>query len=191
MQQITTNDSFNASRITGCTLCKYYWLARLGAAQGGTESVHASRFAALAHAEATRARGIRFVLIEMPALFFPCDVHQLRIGSEAGLVLTEARGWAPMAVHGAASLSSLDVRSVLARFTRAPEQLLACKAGADMPALVSPLQAWRSRAVGIRQTLKWESVNRRVAFDLSHLESLRMRFDQQIRQLSVGISLSA
>jgi hypothetical protein len=189
MQQIATNDPLNASCITGCTLCKYYWLARLGTAQGGSESVHASRFAALAHADATRARGMHFVLVEMPALFFPCERQQLQIGSEAGLLLTEGRVLAPMAVHGAVSLSSLGVRSVLAQFARAPEQLRAFKTGADMPALVLPLQAWRSRSVGIRRPLKWECVNRRVAFDLSHLESLRMRFDQQIRQLSAGNSL--
>jgi hypothetical protein len=54
----------------------------------------------------------------------------------------------------------------------------------DMPALVGPLQAWKSRSRGLRHSLDWGCINRAVSVDLSHLESLRMRLDQQIRGLA-------
>jgi hypothetical protein len=191
MQPISSNDPFNAYRVAGCTLCKYYWLARLGSVRSGVETVHESRFAAVAHAESTRTRGVRFTLVEMPALFFGCEAGDGRIGAVDGLMITESRQWAPMAAHGAVSLTRLDVRSVVASFLRDPASLLVRRTTSDMPVLVAPFHAWQSRSLGSRRALQWDCVNRKVAIDLSHLETLRMRFDQQVRQLSIGLSWSA
>lgn len=188
MRLISTNDGFNAYRASGCTLCKYYWLATLGAPGGSYETLHASRGEACARAELDRDRGIRFCLIEMPALFFPCDDGSGSVLGAAGLLITEERGWSPMAVHGAVSVQRPDVRSIVSQFVRDPENLVVRRTSVDMPALVGPLRAWNSRSKGPRRPLDWHCINRAVAIDLSHLDSLRMRLDQQIRGLAGAVA---
>lgn len=188
MRRFCTNDVFNGYQASGCALCKYYWLATMGAAGGSYETVHDSRSAACSQAELNRGRGIRFCLIEMPALFFPCDDGTGCVLRAAGLLITEDRSWSPMAVHGAVSVQRPDVRSIISQFVRAPENLMVRKSGVDMPALVGPLQAWQSRSRGARRRLDWHCINRAVAVDLSHLESLQMRLDQQIRGMAGAVS---
>lgn len=184
MQLVHTNDSFNGFHASGCTLCKCYWLATLGGPDRAMESVHASRGTACGHAELARGRGVRFLLAEIPALFFPCDDERRSVYGSAGLVITETMRFDPMSVHGAVSLARLDVRSVIAQFVREPSRLFVRRTSADMPALAGPLRAWKSRSRGVRQPLDWECANRRISVDLSHLESLRMRLDQQVRALA-------
>lgn len=188
MHLINTNDRFNGYQASGCTLCKYYWLATMGAAGGSYETVHASRSAACTQAELNRGRGIRFCLIEMPALFFPCDDGTGSVLRAAGLLITEDKNWSPMAVHGTVSVQRLDVRSIVSQFIREPESLMVRKSVVDMPALAGPLQAWQSRSKGVRDPLDWRCINRAVAIDLSHLESLQMRLDQQIRGMAGAVS---
>lgn len=183
MRPINTNDPFNALHVTGCTLCKYYWLAKLAGSARGTDTVHATRNAAIGAAEASRTRGARFMIMEAPALFFSCDDDSHRLRGSQGLLVTELRSFAPMATHGAVSLARLDIRSVIAQFTRSPAQLFAQQSDADMPVLVGSLRAWQSYSVSPRHLLGWKCVNAAVAIDTSHLESLCMRFSQQVRQL--------
>jgi hypothetical protein len=186
MFQISTNDAFNGFHASACTLCRYYLLATHPPRGGARSTVHVSRTAAIRHAEISRARGVRFTLIEMPALFFSCDRHQPSLLGSSGLLITESTNCAPMAAHGAVSIDRLDVRSIIAQFLRQPERLFVRRTEADMPALCGPLRAWSSESIGSRRPLAWCCVNKCVAFDLSHLESLRMRLDQQIRNLNAA-----
>lgn len=189
MQLIHTNDSFNGFHASGCTLCKCYWLATLGGPDGATESVHAARGTACGHAELARGRGVRFLLAEIPALFFPCDDDHRSVYGSAGLVITETMRADPMSVHGAVSVVRLDVRSIIAQFVREPSRLFVRRTTADMPALAGPLRAWKSKSRGARKPLDWECANPSISVDLGHLESLRMRLDQQVRAL-VGAAAS-
>ena len=183
MRSINTSDLFNAFLVTDCTLSKYYWLAKLAGSARGTDSVHASRLTAIAAAEEARTRGARFMIIESPALFFSCDDGTNRLRGSQGLLVTEHRSFTPMATHGAVSLERLDVRSVIAQFTRSPTDLLARQTDIDMPVIAGQFRAWRSYSTSPRKPLGWKCVNPAVKFDTSHLESLRMRFSQQVRSL--------
>lgn len=191
MDAINTNDPINALHVTGCALCKYYWLAKLGGRGRGAVSHHQSILSAVARAESGRTRGARYTLIELPALVFNLGDGHDGLRGARGLVVSESQTLTPMSVHGAVSLERLDVRSVIAQFTRSPASLLALRAEGDMPVLAGPLRAWRSHSVASRKALEWRCVNRNVGADLSHLESLRMRFDQQIRQLAGEKALRA
>ncbi len=59
----------------------------------------------------------------------------------------------------------------------------------EMPALIRPLRAWGSRKPRTQKSttlLNWRVENGAVAIDTSHIESLCMRFAQQIRWLRRG-----
>jgi hypothetical protein len=96
-----------------------------------------------------------------------------------------------MATHGAVSLDRLDVRSVIAQFTRSPADLLARQTDIDMPVIAGPFRAWQSYSTSPRKALGWKCVNTAVKFDMSHLESLCMRFRQQVRSMSDARSVRA
>lgn len=203
MQQIASDDEFLDRRVRACGMCKYYFLVlhrRGQSRRAGAHSFPSSR-EAREWAESARESVSRFTLIELPALFFHVDDGSGRAQHSEGLLIADTATWRPLAKFGAAALDDLAVRSVTAQFERPSESrreswresrselLRRYKTSVDMPALIRPLRAWSSRKPRMRKTttpLDWRVENGAVAIDTSHIESLCMRFAQQIRWLRRG-----
>jgi hypothetical protein len=195
MQQIASDDNFLDCRVRACGMCKYYLLSlrRRGQSRRVGVGYFASNQEARAWAESVRESVSSFTLIEMPALFFHVDDGTGRAQHSEGLLIADTATWRPLAKFGAAALDDLSVRSVMAQFERPSESrselLLRYKTSIDMPALIRPLRAWGSRKPRTQKSttlLNWRVENGAVAIDTSHIESLCMRFAQQIRWLRRG-----
>ena len=195
MQQIASDDEFLDRRVRACGMCKYYFLVLHRRGQSRRVGAHSfpSSYEAREWAESARESVSRFTLIELPALFFHVDDGSGRAQYSEGLLIADTATWRPLAKFGAAALDDLSVRSVMAQFERPSEGrdglMRRYKTSIDMPALIRPLRAWGSRKPRTQKSttpLDWRVENAAVAIDTSHIESLCMRFAQQIRWLRRG-----
>jgi hypothetical protein len=170
-----------------CMICKLYWALTRRSTRGGGASLsylgagsfHGTLESALSSIESARTRGSRFELHEIPALFFP-----------SGLVVAEVNTNSPFASCGTLAVTDPNLISIGDQFTLGRGDFAVMEAPAELPALKREMLAWRSNVVGPGFKLDWNEIPSR-PWDLTHIRSLRMRLDQQVRNLHrvVGSSM--
>ena len=194
MKILSTNHGTDGGLARSCSLCKVYWITTVRSAWHGRRSLiyrehtdfHASLESALDAAEVQRKPGAAFLLRELPALFFPCDYGGSRLSRTSGVVLVEVNTQQPLARFGAVSVLRLDRASLGELFASGGEDVMVFESGPDMPVLACAPRMWISSAVSRAHRLQWREVPKAAAWDLSHIESLRMRFDQQVRAMRLA-----
>ncbi len=181
-----------------CTLCKLYWSLTRRSTRGGGASLsylgagsfHATLESALSSIESARTRGSSFELHEIPALFFPSDTRLRSLHRACGLAVAEVNTNSPFASCGALAVTDPSLISIGDQFVLSRGEFAVMEAPAELPSLKREMLAWRSTAVGPGFKLDWNEIPSR-RWDLSHIRSLRMRLDQQVRNLHRVVGPSA
>lgn len=190
MKHYTENKGFCSDIARTCVACRVYLALTVRTTKGGGTSVsycgagsfHATLESALSSVESARTRGSRFELRELPALYFSSDTRGSSLHRSRGLVVAEVNTHAPFAKCGALSLSESSMVGIGDQFVVRGEHIAVMEGPAELPGLKSELVAWRSISFGPGFKLSWRELPPK-KWDLSHLKSLRMRLDQQVRNL--------
>jgi len=190
MNNYTENIGFCSDFARNCMTCSVYLALTVRTTKGGGTSVsyfgansfHPTLERALSSVESTRTRGSRFELREIPALFFQSDTRGMSLHRARGLVVAEVNTLKPFASCGALSLSESSMASVGDQFVLQGENFSVMEAPAEVAGLKRDLLAWRSISMGPGYKLGWRELAPK-QWDLSHLRSLRMRLDQQVRNM--------
>ena len=198
MKNFTESTELHRGFARACITGKLYWGVTIRTTAGGKASLSYSGAASFHHTlegalswiESARTRGSRFELREVPALYFPPDLRRGNLHRGRGLVVAEVNSNAPFATCGAMSLNTLDLFSVGDQFTARGADFCAMEAPAEIPGLGGELLAWRSRVFSSRYKLRWSQIAG-VQWDLSHIQSLCMRLDQEVRNTRDAAAASA
>lgn len=198
MKNFTESTELQRGFARACITGKLYWALTVRTTAGGktslsysgAASIHDTLEGALSWIEGARTRGSRFELREIPALYFPPDLRRGNLHRRRGLVVAEVNSNAPFATCGAMSLNTPDLFSVGDQFTARGTDFCAMEAPAEIPGLEGELLAWRSRVFYSRYKLRWSQIPG-AQWDLSHIQSLRMRLDQEVRNTKDAAAASA